>query len=275
MCYALFMSAPTSFRLSGTAVDLLNRLSANSGLKRSQVLELALRRLAERRDQLGPLSDHGNPGEMFMNHQEFEIRTLSGNVLCTVTGTLRTAVLAVCERLSHTFSVLRAHAVDDPEHPLVAGYFDHEGKRLIDRYLYSSSGIEFENWEDAGYADQWLPGEQWKMGHQFLPVPPEGGMVARANLRVDPTSLPAVDAARESGARHAHYGRYKIEALPVRLAGYRYWGASFVVRSDVDQESAPMTIHACYQDQRQAIEDALSHARSAIDAGAFSKPAHV
>jgi hypothetical protein len=269
------MSAPTSFRLSDSAVDLLNRLSVNLKLKRSQVLELALRRLAERRDQLGGLlSVDGGPGDIFMNYQNFEIRTLSGKVLCSVTGTLRTAVLAVCEHLSHTFAVLKAHAVDDPENPLVAGYFDHEGKRLIDRYLFSKSGIEFENWEDASYSDKWLPGRQWKLGDQFFPIPPEGGMVARARLQVEPTSLHAVDAARESGARHAYYGGCKIEALPVKLAGYQYWGASFVLRSDVDQESAPMTIHAYYQDQRQAIEDALSHARSAIDAGAFSKSAH-
>jgi hypothetical protein len=231
--------------------------------------------LAEKRNHVGsPLSDHGGPPDMSINYQEFEIRTLSGNVLCSVTGTLRTAVLAVYERLSHTFAVLRAHAVDDPEHPLVAGYFDHEGKRLIDRYLYPSSGIEFENWQDAGYADNWLPGNQWKMGAQFTPNPPEGGMAARASLQVDPNALSAVDAARESGARHAHYRGYRIEVAPApaRFTANQCWMASFIVRWDGDHQSAPIAIHATYQDQRQAIEDGLSHARCAIDAGCFSKP---
>jgi hypothetical protein len=111
------------------------------------------------------------------------------------------------------------------------------------------------------------------MGHQFLPVPLEGGMVARASLQVDPITLKAVDAARESGARHAHYAGFKIEALPVLLAGYRFWMPSFTVRANGDHEpSDPIAIPAHYRDREQAMEQALSHARSAIDAGTFQKP---
>ena len=42
------MNAPTSFRLSETAVALLESLSSLLGLKRSAVMELALRELARK-----------------------------------------------------------------------------------------------------------------------------------------------------------------------------------------------------------------------------------
>jgi hypothetical protein len=42
------MNAPTSFRLSETALKLLDRLSSLLGLKRSAVMELALRELAKK-----------------------------------------------------------------------------------------------------------------------------------------------------------------------------------------------------------------------------------
>ena len=42
------MSNPTSFRLSDTALALLDRLCSALGLKRSAVLELALRELAKK-----------------------------------------------------------------------------------------------------------------------------------------------------------------------------------------------------------------------------------
>jgi predicted transcriptional regulator len=43
-----FMSNPMSFRLSDTALTLLDRLCSALGLKRSGVLELALRELAKK-----------------------------------------------------------------------------------------------------------------------------------------------------------------------------------------------------------------------------------
>jgi hypothetical protein len=47
------MNAPTSFRLSETALMLLDRLSTLLGLKRSAVMELALRELAKKHDARG------------------------------------------------------------------------------------------------------------------------------------------------------------------------------------------------------------------------------
>jgi predicted transcriptional regulator len=44
----LLMSNPMSFRLSDTALTLLDRLCSALGLKRSGVLELALRELAKK-----------------------------------------------------------------------------------------------------------------------------------------------------------------------------------------------------------------------------------
>lgn len=47
------MNAPTSFRLSETALKLLDRLSSLLGLKRSAVMELALRELAKKHGARG------------------------------------------------------------------------------------------------------------------------------------------------------------------------------------------------------------------------------
>ena len=47
------MSNPMSFRLSDTALTLLDRLCSALGLKRSGVLELALRELAKKHDVRG------------------------------------------------------------------------------------------------------------------------------------------------------------------------------------------------------------------------------
>ena len=51
--YVVFMNAPTSFRLSETALTLLDRLHSLLGLKRSAVMELALRELAKKHDVRG------------------------------------------------------------------------------------------------------------------------------------------------------------------------------------------------------------------------------
>jgi hypothetical protein len=59
--------------------------------------------------------------------------------------------------------------------------------------------------------------------------------------------------------------------MPIKLLGNQYWTANFVVRSGMDQESAPNAIHAMYDDQQLAMESALSQAISAIDAGIFPK----
>jgi hypothetical protein len=207
------------------------------------------------------------------NDQVFEIRTPNGAYLCCVTGTLRTAVLAIYERLGHALAVLRAHSSDDPEDPLVTGYFDHEGTRLIQRYLYSSSGVEFENWEDAeNRAHGWLPGEHWKIGAQFMPLSPPGSIVGRAVLQVDPCALPALDVARESGIRRAHYYGFTVDVIPIKLAEYPYSTANFVVRSGNGKESALVPIHAMYENLQQAMEAALSQAEGMIDSGAFSNP---
>lgn len=48
MRYIIYMNAPTSFRLSETALALLDRLSSLLGLKRSAITELALRELARK-----------------------------------------------------------------------------------------------------------------------------------------------------------------------------------------------------------------------------------
>lgn len=204
------------------------------------------------------------------NDQLFNIRAEDGVLVCSVSGPLRTAVVAVHERLSHDLALLRAYASENHECPVVAGYFDHAGRRIIRRYLYSSSGVEFENWADAErHAHGRLPGRHWEIGAQFMPLPPQGGMVGYALLQVDPYALPSVDAARESGIRFSHYGGYIIEVTSIKLAGNRYWTASFVVRSENGSESVPMSVAAMYEDPERAMGTALEHAELAIDNGAF------
>jgi hypothetical protein len=39
---------PTSFRLSGEALDLIDRIESQTGLKRSAIVELAVREMAAR-----------------------------------------------------------------------------------------------------------------------------------------------------------------------------------------------------------------------------------
>jgi hypothetical protein len=51
--YISFMSNPMSFRLSDTALTLLDSLCSALGLKRSGVLELALRELAKKHNVRG------------------------------------------------------------------------------------------------------------------------------------------------------------------------------------------------------------------------------
>jgi hypothetical protein len=268
------VTTPTSFRLSEAATELLESLSSQFGLKRSGVVELALRELAEKHGSTrNPQLDHAGLREISMNYQTFEIRTPTGSVVCTVAGTLRTAVTAVCQRLSHTHAVLSAYPNGHTKHPLVTGYFDRESKRRIDRYLLSTSGVEFKNWEDAEENSHGLlPGDQWKIRAQFRPFCGPGEIVGHATLQAEPSALPAVDAARESGIQRTHYGRHVIDVMPIKLLGNQYWTANFVVLNGMGEASAPNAIHAMYEDQQRAIEAALSNAISAIDGGSFAEP---
>ena len=55
----------------------------------------------------------------------------------------------------------------------------------------------------------------------------------------EPSALPAVDAARESGIQRTHYGRHVIDVMPIKLLGNQYWTANFVVLNGMGEASAP------------------------------------
>jgi hypothetical protein len=210
---------------------------------------------------------------MSIDREQFEIRTLDGEFVCSLSGRLRDLVFEIHRRLGPVHQALSALAGGSGSNATLTVYHYPQGPVQTVRYLLSNSGDEFENWADAErHADGWLPGEQWRIGAQFLPFPTPGGIVGHAILEADPSALPAIDFARESGTRRAHYGHYSVDVKSWKLAGYSHWAASFELRSEDGRKSDPLNIGAMYENRDDAISAAFSHAETMIDNGITLQP---
>lgn len=202
---------------------------------------------------------------MSNNIREFQIRTPE-RALGVIRGNLRDAVVEIHGLLSIVDAVVSAFPNEGQPQPVVSGYLDGSGEIRIYRYLTSGSGTEFENWYDASRQEiRSLPEDAWKIT-QFVCVAPPSGVLGEAVLTVAPRQLPTVDFARESGARRKHYGKYVIDAIPLKVAGASGWTAQFVIKEYDGRALGPTGIHAYYESSDRAVEMALSHAETTIDA---------
>jgi hypothetical protein len=203
---------------------------------------------------------------MSNNIREFQIRTPKRS-LTVIRGNLRDAVLEIHRLLSMTNAVVSAYPSEDQSRPIVTGYMDGSGQIFIHRYLNSASGTEFENWLDADRKGvHSLPEGAWKIT-RFVCVAPPSVVLGEAVLTVETHQLPMVDFAQESGARRKHYGEFIVDAIPLQIAGVQGWTSQFVITDKDGRALDPIGIHAYYENSDRAVEMALSHAETTIDAG--------
>ena len=144
---------------------------------------------------------------------------------------------------------------------------DGAGKIRTYRYLTSESGAEFETWVDADrHGAKLLPDDAWQITRLVYAAPPSG-VLGEALLIVAPDRLSRSDFAQESGGRRKHYERFVIDAIPLEIAGWPGWSAEFVIKNSDGQVLGPIGIHASYETADRAVEMALEHAETSIDAG--------
>jgi hypothetical protein len=198
--------------------------------------------------------------------REFQIRTPE-RALAVIRGSLRDAVIEIHRSLSMVNAVMSAVLTEGQSQPTLTGYMDGSGQILVYRYLTSGVGTEFENWFDADrQTSRSLPEGAWEI-RRFLGIAPPSGVLGEAALTVAPHELPTVDFAQESGARRKHYGKYIIDAIPLKVAGSPGWTAQFVIKDKDGRAPGPIGIHAYYENSDQAIEMAISQAETTIDSG--------
>jgi hypothetical protein len=198
--------------------------------------------------------------------REFQIRTPE-RALTVIKGNLRDAVLEIHRLLSMADAVVSAYLSEDQSRPAITGYMDRSGQIYIHRYLNSGSGTEFENWLDADKQEvRSLPEGAWEI-KRFVRVAFPNVVPGEAVLTVAPHQLPMVDFAQESGGRRKHYGKYNVDAIPLQVAGWQGWTAQFVIKDKDGRTLGPIGIHAYYDSSDRAVEMALSHAETTMDAG--------
>jgi hypothetical protein len=200
------------------------------------------------------------------NIREFLIRTPE-RAVAVIRGNLRDAVIEIHRSLNMVDAVVSAFLSESESQPVVTGYMDGSGHIRVYRYLTSGSGAEFENWYDANRQEiRSLPEDAWRIA-RFAYVAPPSGVLGEALLAVAPHQLPTVDFAQESGARRKHYGNYIVDAIPLKAVGAPGWTAEFVIKDKDGRALRPTGIHAYYENSDLAVETALSHAETIIDAG--------
>jgi len=198
--------------------------------------------------------------------REFQIRTPE-RALTVIKGSLRDAVLEIHRLLNMADAVVSAYVSEDQSRPVVTGFMDRWGQIYTHRYLNSGGGTEFENWLDADkQVVRSLPEGAWGI-KRFVRVAFPNVVPGEAVLTVAPHQLPMVDFAQESGRRRKHYGKYIVDGIPLQVAGVQGWTAQFVIKDDDGRTLGPIGIHAYYESSDRAVEMALSHAETTIDAG--------